>query len=74
MEAKDDGIKRKRSDNEYTNKKKKKKWTPQTNLSKYCHTHGACSHSSKDCKSKKEGHKDAATYEKWEAIKDTVKI
>ena len=32
------------------------------NTSKYCHTHGACSHKSSDCKKKKDGHKDSATF------------
>ena len=30
--------------------------------SKYCWTHGLCNHISKDCKNKKEGHKDEATF------------
>ena len=29
----------------------------------YCWTHGACDHSSKDCKFKEEGHEDNATHE-----------
>lgn len=33
------------------------------NFSKYCWTHGACSHSSAQCRMKKEGHKDEATKE-----------
>ena len=28
----------------------------------YCWTHGSCAHSSKECRMKKEGHKDAATF------------
>lgn len=30
--------------------------------SKYCWSHGLCNHFSKDCRSKKDGHKDEATY------------
>lgn len=32
------------------------------NTSKYCWSHGACAHDSKDCKSKKPGHCDEATH------------
>ena len=32
------------------------------NTSKYCWTHGACAHSSKECSNKKAGHKDGATF------------
>ena len=35
---------------------------PRRNVSKYCWTHGACSHESKECKNKKDGHKDLATF------------
>ena len=31
------------------------------NLSSYCWTHGACSHQSKDCRNKRQGHKDEAS-------------
>jgi hypothetical protein len=34
-----------------------------TNISKYCWSHGACAHDSSDCNSKREGHKDGATFE-----------
>ena len=30
---------------------------------KYCWTHGACAHTSTECKNKKTGHQDAATFE-----------
>ena len=30
--------------------------------SKYCWTHGACAHSSKDCRNRKDGHRDDATF------------
>ena len=33
------------------------------NVSKYCWTHGACAHASKDCKSPSDGHKAEATFE-----------
>ena len=32
------------------------------NTSKYCWTHGACSHSSAECNNKREGHQDSATF------------
>ena len=32
------------------------------NLSSYCWTHGACSHQSKDCRNKRQGHKDEASF------------
>ena len=32
------------------------------NISKYCWTHGACSHWGKDCRNKKPGHSDDATF------------
>ena len=35
---------------------------PRRNASKYCWTHGAYSHEGKDCKNKKDGHKDQATF------------
>ena len=35
---------------------------PRRNVSKYCWTHGACSHNSKDCENKNSGHKDEATF------------
>ena len=34
-----------------------------TKTDKYCWTHGGCAHSSKDCRNKKPGHQDAATFE-----------
>ena len=34
-----------------------------TNISFYCWSHGACAHPSPDCKSKRPGHQDAATFE-----------
>ena len=34
------------------------------NISKYCYSHGACSHSSDNCKAKKQGHKDTVTFNK----------
>ena len=43
-----------------SNKTRKKK--PRTIVSKYCWTHGAWHHISKDCKFKAVGHKDAATF------------
>ena len=33
------------------------------NVSKYCWTHGACSHEGKDCENKNSGHKDDATFQ-----------
>jgi translation initiation factor 2B subunit (eIF-2B alpha/beta/delta family) len=33
-----------------------------TNVSKYCWSHGACTHSSKECNRKKTGHQDDATF------------
>ena len=33
-----------------------------TKTNKYCRTHGACAHASADCRSKKPGHKDDATF------------
>ena len=32
------------------------------NQQKYCHTHGACNHHSRDCRSKADGHNDDATF------------
>ena len=32
------------------------------NVSKYCWSHGACAHDGKDCKNKKQGHQDGATF------------
>ena len=32
------------------------------NISKYCWTHGACAHGSRECSNKKAGHKDGATF------------
>ena len=32
------------------------------NTSKYCWTHGACSHGSAECKNKRDGHQDSATF------------
>ena len=34
-----------------------------TNISKYCWSHGACAHGSSECNSKREGHKENATFE-----------
>ena len=34
-----------------------------TKTDKYCWTHGASAHSSKDCRNKKPGHQDAATFD-----------
>ena len=31
--------------------------------SKYCHSHGACNHDGKDCRNKRHGHKEAATFD-----------
>jgi hypothetical protein len=36
---------------------------PRRNTSKYCWSHGACSHSSAECNNKRPGHTDAATFE-----------
>ena len=33
------------------------------NVSKYCWSHGACSHTSATCNNKKDGHKNDATFE-----------
>ena len=33
-----------------------------TNTTHYCWSHGACAHTSAQCKSKKAGHKDNATF------------
>ena len=35
---------------------------PRRNTSKYCWTHGACSHESSDCNAKAQGHQDSATF------------
>ena len=35
---------------------------PRTNTSHYCWSHGACAHTSVQCRSKKAGHKDKATF------------
>ena len=35
---------------------------PRTNTSKYCWSHGACAHTSQQCRSKKSGHRDDATF------------
>ena len=35
---------------------------PRTNTSHYCWSHGACAHTSAQCRSKKPGHKDTATF------------
>ena len=54
-------IKRKNeSDQDET--KKRKKPRRRLDVSKYCWTHGACNHHSKDCKFKAPGHKDGATF------------
>ena len=34
-----------------------------TNISFYCWSHGACAHPSPECKNKRPGHQDAATFE-----------
>ena len=44
--------------NQYRPGKKRKR-----TVSKYCWTHGACAHSSRECRSKATGHKDDATFE-----------
>lgn len=36
--------------------------TPRTNTSKYCWSHGACAHTGTECKNKRPGHQDAATF------------
>jgi hypothetical protein len=41
----------------------KGKQRTRTNISKYCWTHGACTHSSQECKRKRTGHQDSATFE-----------
>ena len=44
------------------------------NTSKYCWSHGACSHESKDCTSPRKGHKWDATFEnKMDGCKDFCK-
>ena len=53
---------RKREDETISDSKNKQTFTPRTNLSKYCHSHGACSHSSKDCRTKGNNHKNNATF------------
>ena len=32
------------------------------NISKYCWSHGACAHTSRECKNKRSGHKENATF------------
>ena len=54
--------KRKREDDTLSDSKNKRTFTPRTNLSEYCHSHGACSHSSKDCRTKGNNHKNNATF------------
>ena len=54
--------KRKREDDTLSDSKNKRTFTPRTNLSKYCHSHGACSHSSMDCRTKGTNHKNTATF------------
>ena len=46
------------TNNTNNNNGKKKRTT-----NKYCWTHGACAHSSKDCRSKADGHQDEATFQ-----------
>lgn len=36
---------------------------PRTKNNKYCWTHGACAHDSSECKNKKAGHQDSATFD-----------
>ena len=38
-------------------------YCPQHNISKYCWSHGACAHPSAECKAKRPGHIDSATFE-----------
>ena len=45
------------------NNTRTRRQTTRRNTSKYCWSHGACSHSSKDCNSKRDGHQDNATFE-----------
>ena len=35
---------------------------PRTNISNYCWSHGACAHTSQQCRSKKPGHRNEATF------------
>ena len=39
-----------------------RRMTQRKNTSKYCWSHGACSHESKNCNQKKDGHQDDATF------------
>ena len=43
--------------------RKDRRMTQRRNTSQYCWSHGACSHDSKDCRQKKDGHQDDATFE-----------
>jgi hypothetical protein len=63
--------KRPRDDRDAGGRKKRRKnegqcwvvgFTKRWNISKYCHTHGACSHSSDKCQQPKIGHKKTATF------------
>ena len=46
-----------------TNSSNSRRCQIRTNISFYCWSHGACTHPSPECKSKKPGHQDAATFD-----------
>ena len=46
---------------EYTYKYKEGKWG-RNDITKYCHTHGACAHQSDKCPNKRDNHKSGATF------------
>lgn len=50
------------SNNSYSSSSTSRQRRNRTNTSHYCWSHGACAHSSARCRSKKEGHKDEATF------------
>ena len=54
--------KRHRDDNELQNGHNKKSYRTRTNVSKYCWSHGACSHTGKECTKRNNGHKEEATF------------
>ena len=51
------------NDKKKSNKTKLSKNKRRTNISKYCWTHGAWHHHSKDCNFLKEGHQNTATFD-----------
>jgi len=49
--------------NDYGNDRRSNNHPPRRNVSKYCWSHGACPHASRDCRNKRPGHKDDATFD-----------